>query len=184
MSRASVAVVAFVLVASSLRAQSIGFVDVQKVVRDYKKTAEITANLDKRLIQVRNELKRDRDRLQTQIQDLEAASLTGNEDPLKRLEDERTIAVARIQLEIREKHLVVELERDLVEHMKKVFKEIQREAQSISTERGLGAVFLVNTDEVEGKSQIEVMRSMVLRQVLWHDERLDLTAEILRRLNR
>ncbi len=169
--------------AATLLGQSMGFVDVQRVLLEYKKTAEISEALDKRIAQARNEIRNEREKLKAMMDDLESSALRLSDEPLKRLEDEKKIALARIQLEIREKNYLFELERDLVDHMKKVFEEVRRYAEVISNERRLGAVFLVNTNDLEGRTREELTRAMVLRQVLYHDPALDLTSEIVKRLN-
>ena len=55
---------------------------------------------------------------------------------------------------------------------------------ALASERKLTAVFMYQKKEISGTSRESVESSIVVRPVLWHEPSLDLTAEIIRRLNK
>jgi Skp family chaperone for outer membrane proteins len=95
-----------------------------------------------------------------------------------------------VEIELSERTNLFQRELDLVEHMKKVYQEICREAEAVARSRNLKAVFMIRGSKVEGRTQIEgrtqseVNTEILVRTVLWSDPALDLTSEILQRLNR
>ena len=68
--------------------------------------------------------------------------------------------------------------------MKKVYKEVRREAEAVARARNLKAVFMVADAKISGRTRDQVSSEILVRSVLWFDPSLDLTAELLRRLNK
>lgn len=166
--------------ATMVSAQGVGFVDVERVVLEYKKTADITTQLEARLKQNSEQVRTKRQAL---LQKVEALELS---DPpaLERLQKERDLALEKVEIELQEKGALLQQERELVEHLKKVYKVVQREVAAIGASKGLSAVYLISRDELGGRTRSDVWAGIQLRNVLWHDEKLDLTAEVVQRLNR
>lgn len=164
---------------------SIGFVDVQKVIFEYKKTTEITRTLENRIRQERAIVKQKKAALRLKIEERQMAPVDEkNAGVLERAKFDRDIRLAQIDIELSEKSAIIQLEQDLVEHMKKVYKEVRREAQAIALDRGLKAVFMVADDKISGRTRDEVSSEILVRPVLWFDPSHDLTAELLQRLNK
>lgn len=160
----------------------IGYIDVQKVIFEYKKTRDITDGLEKKLAAHRATVLQERDRIRGMVS---AAENTVEEDPIARLTRDKEIRLAQVELEIKEKNVLVQLEQDLVVHMKKVYKEVLREAESIARDRRLQLVLMMNAKtDIEGRSQTEVSSNILVRPILYIDPALDLTAEVIARLNR
>jgi Skp family chaperone for outer membrane proteins len=90
----------------------------------------------------------------------------------------------QVDIELSEKSAIIQLEQDLVNHMKKVYKEVRREVEAVARERNLKAVFMVADAKISGRTREQVSSEILVRSVLWFDPSLDLTAELLRRLNK
>ncbi len=161
-------------------AQSVGFVNVERVVLEYKKTADISLQLEARLKDQREKVRQQRQALEQKREALEL----GDAAPLDRLQKERDLALERVELELAEKTVLLQQERDLVEHIRKVYIEVRREVAALGTEKGLSAVFLVNAGEAAGRTRGDIWDSIHRRAVVWHAESADLTNEVIKRLNR
>ena len=170
----------------SAQGPSIGFVDVQKVVFDYKKTTEITKTLENRIRQEQSVLRQKKEALRQKIEQLPDPDATEEKNAalLRRARIKRDIALERVDIELSEKSALIQLEQDLVAHMKKVYKEVRREAEAVARDRNLKAVFMVADAKISGRTRDQVSSEILVRSVLWFDPSLDLTAELLRRLNK
>ena len=179
---------AVVVAAAPVAAQgsSIGFVDVQKVIFDYKKTTEITKTLENRIRQEQSVLRQKKEALRQKIEQLSDPDATEEKNAalLRRARIKRDIALERVDIELSEKSALIRLEQDLVAHMKKVYKEVRREAEAVARDRNLKAVFMVADAKISGRTRDQVSSEILVRSVLWFDPSLDLTAELLRRLNK
>lgn len=170
---------------ASAQGLAIGFVDVQRVIFEYKKTKDITTTLENRIRQERRLVNQRKDALRARMEGLnDLGPGETNASLLERARLEKEIALEKVEIELSEKNALIQLEQDLVEHMKKVYKEVRRESEAVARERGLKAVFMVTDDKIEGRSRNEVSSEILVRPVLWFDSSLDLTTEILQRLNR
>ena len=170
---------------ASAQGLAIGFVDVQRVIFEYKKTTDITTTLEKRIRQERTLVAQRKEALRTRMEALDDLRPEQSNDALlKRVRIEKEIALERVEIELSEKNALIQLEQDLVEHMKKVYKEVRREAEAVARDRSLKAVFMSADDKINGRTRNEVSSEILVRPVLWFDSSLDLTSEILQRLNR
>lgn len=163
-------------------AQGLGWIDVQKVIFEYKKTREIQDQLEKRVAAHGAEVRQEQERIKAMVESLDLPG--SDDDPLDRLRNERKIRLAQVDLEIKEKNVRYQLEQDLVTHMKKVYKEVLREAEAIARDRRLTVVYMINKGDVDGRTREEVSSNILVRPILYIDPSLDLTAEVLQRLNR
>lgn len=170
----------------SAQGPSIGFVDVQKVIFDYKKTKEITKTLENRIRQEQGIVRQRKDALREKMRRLDDPDTSDEKNValLKRARQQRDIELERVDIELSEKSALIQLEQDLVEHMKKVYKEVRREAEAIARDRRLKAVFMVADGKIGGQTRDQVSSEILVRSVLWFDPSLDLTAELLQRLNK
>lgn len=161
----------------------VGSIDVQKVIFDYKKTREITEQLEKKLVTHAGTMRQEQSRIKGMMDSLEA--MTGaTEDPLDRLRSEKNIKLAQADLEVQEKNVRFQLEQELVVHMKKVYKEVLREAEAIAREKRLTIVFMLKTGDVDGRNREELSSNILVRPILYIDPAVDLTGEVIQRLNR
>jgi Skp family chaperone for outer membrane proteins len=161
-------------------AQAVAFVNVERVVLEYKKTADISAQLEKRLKDQREQVRRKRQALEQKREALELGDAT----PLDRLAKERDLALEAVEIELAEKTVLLQQERDLVEHIRKVYVEVRREVAALGTEKGLSAVFLATSGEATGRTRGDLWDSIHRHSVVWHSASADLTDEVIKRLNR
>jgi len=164
----------------------IGFVDVERVIQEYKKTREITRELDKRISEEKRLLAARKEALRHKMDALDALELEADDldAMVKGIQLKKEIALETVDIELSEKHALIQLEQGLVLHIKKVYSEICREAEAMARERGLKAVFMVANSKIEGRTRSQVNSEILVRPVLWFDPSLDLSSAMILRLNK
>jgi Skp family chaperone for outer membrane proteins len=167
-------------------AQKMAFIDVEAVILNYKKTNEITAALEKRVQAEMEFLRQGRRAIQERYAALELEQFDES-DPaslLQRLKREKEIVLAEVDLENRDKSQRQLREREIVEHMKKVYVEVVKEVEIYCSSQGISAAFLVNGRPIEANTRNGVSSEILIKQIVWRDPALDITDQIVRRLNR
>jgi Skp family chaperone for outer membrane proteins len=174
------------LSAIPVAAQKIAFIDVEEVILNYKKTREITESLEKKVQQEMESLRQGRRAVQERYAALELEQFDES-DPkslLERLRREKEIVMEEVNLENRDKSQRALREKDIVEHMKKVYAGILKEDEIYTVAERISAVFLTTKSPVGANSRSGVTSEILLKQVVWRDPSLDITDVIIRRLNR
>jgi Skp family chaperone for outer membrane proteins len=177
-------------IGGEIRAQTLaaGFVDVDRAIDEYKKTKDILDTLTKKVEQERQLVRQKKRALQEKMDALESLETEPGMDRaaavLEQLKRTREIKLQQVEIELSERTSLFQREQDMVEHMKKVDQEICREAEAVARSRNLKVVFLTKDAKIEGRTRSEVNTEILVRPVLWSDPALDLTSEILQRLNR
>lgn len=182
MPRIALAALALFVLVTGVSAQQMGWVDVQKVVNEYKKTKDLTDQLEKRMAAHLASMAQEKQRIQALAESADASG--ADADPVKVLRDRRDIKLGEVGLEIMEAKARFLLQQDVVAHVKKVYAEVLREAEAIARERRLSVVFMVKGGELEGRTRDEVMSNVLIRPILFIDKTLDLTDEVIQRINR
>jgi Skp family chaperone for outer membrane proteins len=159
--------------------QNLGFVDVQRVIFEYKKTRDITESLEKKMQAHLERVRQQKASIRAKKENAEV--LQGNS--LQQLQALKEIKLDEVELDLQQKNVSYRLEQEIVDHMKKVYAEILREVESLARDRNLTAVFMVSTEELGGRTRAEVSSNILVHPVLWFDPHQDLTTEIIQRLN-
>ena len=157
-----------------------GFVNVQRVILEYEKTAAVTEQLEKELQARSGELRQERAKIQVMKEGLDLFE-TGS---IEQLQEMKKIRLLEVEAELQEKNVQILLEQRLVAHTKKVYQELLKEVEIMARERSLQVVFMVNAREIEGMTRDQVGSNILVRPILWFDPQLDLTSELIQRLNR
>ena len=159
---------------------AIGFVDVDEVMKNYAKTKEL-----------QTKIRGDRDK---ELKELEERSqkLSKQKDELDLL-TKGTAAYQKADMDIRKEAFSIKLEeerinKDADEKVWRAYRDIYHDINNtigeIAKKRGLAAVFMKSSSEIEGKSEPEIIQKILLRQVLWNDESLDVTKDLVEALNK
>lgn len=159
---------------------AVGFVDVDEVMKGYAKTKDLQAKI-----------RGDRD---AELKGLEARSqkLQQQKDELELL-TRGTAAWQKADMDIRKEAFAIKLEeerinKDADEKVWRAYRDIYHDINSaigeIAKKKGLAAVFMRSTAEIEGKSEPEIIQKILLRQVLWSDDSLDVTKDLVEALNK
>ena len=158
----------------------LGFVDIEKVHKDYKKTAVIT----KRLIAERA--------AQVQVLKQKLAALKVRRETLASLDSDavgfarelRNFELEKTKIEADYKARSAAIEAQILDHRRRVYKSILQEAEIQARKRGMTAVFQftehARMTSLMGSFQVAV----AVRNPIWFEKRADLTALIIYELNK
>ncbi|MEY2741654.1 MAG: hypothetical protein RIS21_22 [Planctomycetota bacterium] len=171
--------VAFTTLSASLEAQ-IGFIDFQKCFEEYKK-ADAQIKEQEKLLEA--------EKAKIRIAEGKIVSMRDNLDLLTdgspdQLDLKKKIEVAKVDLSIDKELIAMNYQRMLVELLKKVYDDIRREVKAVAQEKGLKMVLLHTSGEIGGRTRQEVINNILVRPVFYFDPSLDITAEVVARLNK
>lgn len=172
---------------ATAQSSKIGFIDVERVILSYEKTAELTNQLEARLTEEEKKIKAQVAAINEDLRKLKEEEEVDIEDRvamLARFQKERDLAERKAKVEVQRTLVLAQLEQDLVNHMKKVYEELVRTTEVVARARGLEVVLMVRGKKgVEGASREAVKTNILVRSVVWHEEALDITDAVLESLN-
>jgi Skp family chaperone for outer membrane proteins len=156
----------------------LGFVDIKKAFETYRKRKD-----------VQDQLKTKSDALSAQFK-ARAAQIEQDGEKLNTLNpgtDEyqaltRSIDLAKYTLDLDKKMKLRELDAEQRKKHALIYREICQESKAYGTEQGLAAVMLFIPAEADIEQDLDIIVST--RAVLCHDDQLDVTKEVVERLNR
>jgi Skp family chaperone for outer membrane proteins len=159
-------------------AHRIAVVDIGYIFKMHAGFKAKKADLESQMKLASDRLKQEQEALRKMMQDLQN-SPPGTEEYKQREEE---IARRNADLQIRFQLQDKEFARKEATIYHTVYKEIEQEVQYLASQSGLDAVLRFNGDTVDPDQPAQVMRN-VNKLVVWFNEGLDVTPEILRRLN-
>ncbi len=169
------------IVAIPVSAQvQIGFIDFQKCFEEYKKADAQVKEQEKLLEAERGKIRIAEQKIIAMRDNLDLLT-DGSPD---QLELKKKIEVAKVDLNIDKELIAMNYQRMLVELLKKVYEDIRREVKAVAQEKGLKLVLLQASGDITGKTRQDVVNNILIRPVFYFDASLDITAEVVARLNK
>lgn len=181
--RFAAAVCAVLLLAAAATAQTgpkFGFIDIEKIINEYQKTKTIAEELRKESDQALASLQAQRDR----IRSMEGGLDLYEEGTKEWLELAKQVKVKQAELELDMKSIRVLFDRKLADYIRKIYVDILEVVKDFSRTEGYAAIFMYSEREPAGRTEREVINSIVVRPVVYRDPNLDVTQKILARLNK
>jgi Skp family chaperone for outer membrane proteins len=165
----------------SLRAQTpIGFVDVERCLKEYKKAEEqrkqLKAELDDGIRAIQEE-KRKVEALKDQM-DLYTA---GSDEWLALA---KKIKLSAAQIELNQQELQFKVQARLAELIAKLYADVKREVKNVAEAKKLKLILMYVASEPKGSNDTEVTNNIMVRPVMYFDPSSDITAEVIDRLNK
>jgi Skp family chaperone for outer membrane proteins len=157
----------------------LGFVDVRKAFESYRKKKDVEEQLKARTDALEQRFRQESARIEQAAEKLN----TLNEGSEERAQLDRQISIDRSTLDMDKKYEARRLQREARRKEALIYKEISQEAQALGQERGLAAVFLHVPLEADFETKGDLDIFMGTRAVLCRDDSLDVTAELVQRLN-
>jgi len=157
----------------------IGFVDVEKVVAEWKKREEVRKALQARSDALGVKFKGER----TRIEEKEAKLATLNETSDEFLRLVREIDGDKFLHRRDQEYEKERLQKDEFRQVWMLYKAVVAEAQAVAEAKGLSCVLDWAPLTVEMDKAANPLSHVPKRTVVWADPRLDLTAEVLASLN-
>jgi Skp family chaperone for outer membrane proteins len=155
----------------------LGFIDMNKAYETYRKRKELTDALGDKKKDILAQLKKRAKAIDEKTDSLN----TMNPGTPKYVETERDISIAKYVLDLDQKQLRSDLEDEQRKKFAAIYKEICQEADAYGAEHGLAAVFLYFPPDFDFGANFELFSDT--RAVLCRDAQLDVTKEVVERLN-
>jgi Skp family chaperone for outer membrane proteins len=155
----------------------IGFLDVHKVFESYRKCTDLAEQFKLREQGVGTELKA----IGKQVEELTSRLNMLNSDTEEYAQIEEQIATLKDAYDTKKKFRLRGLELDLLKRRAAIYKEVSQEAQAYGQERGLAAVLLYIPPDIDFGRDLDIYVNT--RAVLCRDDSLDVTKDVVSRLN-
>jgi Skp family chaperone for outer membrane proteins len=157
----------------------LGFIDVKKVFDGYRKPKEIERSLKDKSDALGAKLQQRKDAITQEAQQLNTLNPgTPEHDAL-----ERRIQLAQDELEYDRKAQARSLQTEARRKELMIYREICNEAEACGAQKSLAAVFLHIPIDAEFERRDNLDLLMGTRTVLCRSDALDVTAEVIERLN-
>lgn len=156
-----------------------GFVDIEKVMQDYRKRQSLSQDIDRRREALTQQFKQRRTQIEASREKLAAMS-EGTDEFLKlqREVDLETLAWKRDK-DYEEERLA----REQNQKVGLIYREVCNEVRAQAEQRGLAAVFAYDPLPAGFETKMNTVAVIQNRDVLWADGRLDLTGPVVEALN-
>ncbi len=160
--------------------QTFAFVDVERCFKEYKKAIEIDKLMKTEVDEKLRALDEGRRKIAAMREQLDL--YTRGSDPWVDLT--RKIKLEEVTNEVEQATVKFKTSKKLAGELAKLYEDIRREIKAIAESKGIKAVFIYIGSPVEGDSPPQVMNNIMVRPVLYFDPSLDLTADVVARLNK
>ena len=160
---------------------SVAVVNVAAVSEQYQKTSDLEAQFDALRDQLNKEHEALRDRAERTARSLQEEFKPGTDDYNARRKE---VAMLQAELEYFVEFSGKQVESGLAKSLRTIFNDIQAIVQKLAEEKGVDAVLAVDAlpDNVPS-SPNTVRQQIMLQKVLYWNPRIDMTAEVISRLN-
>jgi Skp family chaperone for outer membrane proteins len=181
---ASAALGAVLLFAGKTRSQdaarpaSFAFVNIKKAIDGYKKTARLEQEIEKE----RTERAAKIDAAKKELEEMRA--LTPRDDMPEYESHSRRVKQKSAAVEKQEADLKAHLQARLLTATKEVYDDIVGACERLRREKGLAALFKVESGSLDSESKAELILRINSRAVLSYTSELDVTDEVLAVLNK
>lgn len=164
---------------ASAESKHYGFVDLETVLDNYNKNAELTERLNKEFQAAADAVRKEEQAIQLLIEELEMLQPGG----AKFAEREREIIVRKRGVEFDRESVRRQIDAKKAAGWRELYGDIVEACEKVAGTEGLDAVFAMSRQAPDGRTDEEMMAQITLRQVIYADSSLDVTAKVLEVLN-
>ena len=162
-------------------APSVAVVNVAVVSEQYHKTGDMEAQFDALRDQLNKEHEALRDRAERTARSLQEEFKPGTEDYIARRKD---LAMQQAEIEYFVESSGKRVEVGLARSLRTIFDDIHAVVQKVAEEKGIDVALAVDTLPDEAPPSPNAVRQQImLQKVLYWNPRIDMTAEVISRLN-
>lgn len=175
------AIVTLLVAQASLGQANIAVVNIPAASERYQKTADIESRIEQRRKELRRERDERRDALERGARALQEDFRPGTDEYAKR---ERELAQTQWELQYFEESESKIIEREMAAAMLEIYNDIRAAVKVIAQQRGLDLVMAADPDpEQQAETTSQVRQQIVLQKVVYFSAELDITQEVVDRLN-
>jgi|GEM_PF-3548104 len=158
----------------------IGFADIKKIIDEYKRTQTLEEKIDREREKKSDEIQKKKTKLD-EIKDELKMLAKGSLVFFKKTKEGRRL---EMEINLMEDELKIDLQRRLLWATKQIYEDISMKIEDFAREKGYMVIFKVEKGEIESESKAELILKINSRSVLYYDPSLDVSQEIIDRLNR
>ena len=157
----------------------VGFLDIRTAFKDYWKRENVEKSLRARTDALEEAISKEKERLD----ELGEALDTLNQGSPEFQQRRREIEMIRFSLKFDQEEELRRIQREARRKEALLYKDIVRECQAFGEERGFSAIMLSSPLPPKFEDEADLELVIATRSVLWHDDRLDVTPQVLEFLN-
>ena len=157
----------------------IGFLDIRTTFKDYWKRENVEKQLRARTDALEDAISKEKARLEELGEELD----TLNEGSPEFQQRRRELEMIRFSIKFDQEDELRRIQRDARRKEALLYKDIVRECQAFGEERGFSAIMLSSPLPPKFEDEADLELVIATRSVLWHDDRLDVTPQVLEFLN-
>jgi Skp family chaperone for outer membrane proteins len=157
---------------------SIAFVNMERLVEEHPLTR---ARRDAIQAQMRTRL----DEMRAQIEQMEGMRDAGSvyvEGSSEQLELQSKMRRLEANLKLEKRLIQAEFQVEIVKATRDIYAKCKEAVATLAKERNISVVAMVSDSPLRGRTQTELVGDILTRPFLYHDASLDITDEVLKRL--
>lgn len=160
---------------------TVAVVSVPKVSERYHRTGDLEAGFEKKREQLNQEREAIRDKIQLTARSLEEELKPGTDAYRSR---QKQLAILKAEHQFFVEVETKQIERQLAESLRMIFADIQAVVRVVAEERGIDLVLAADMmPQGAPETPLQVRQQIILQKVLFWAPRVDLTDEVIVRLN-
>jgi Skp family chaperone for outer membrane proteins len=158
----------------------IGVVDVERCLKEYKKADEQRLQLTSELEAKARALTEEKRKINALRENLDFFT----EGSKEWLEQIKKIKLGAAQIEFDQEAIKVETQQKLAELIAKLYEDVRREIKLVAEAKGMKLVLMQISSMPKGRTDSEVTNNIMVRPVVYFDPNMDITAEVVKNLNK
>jgi Skp family chaperone for outer membrane proteins len=155
-----------------------GFVDMERLIQEHREFQTSVEGLKREFEERESAFLLQFKELQSLQENLDVP-VPGSQPHLTQLKRIKTLEAT---LELDMKLVKIEYQLKIVEVMKDIYRRCRAVVGEVAKERGYSCVSIVSNREVDGPTQKELEKDIQDRSIVYHEEALDITDEVLSRI--
>ncbi|MBI4717834.1 MAG: OmpH family outer membrane protein [Planctomycetes bacterium] len=160
---------------------NVAVVNIGEVSEKYQKTADLEAQFDAKRKKLSDERDALRDRIERLTRSLKEEFKPGTDEFRERRKE---LAMLEAQLQYFIDSESKQVEQELADSLRSIFDDVQAVIREVAKEKGVDVVLAADRmPDASGENPTQVRQTIVLQKVLYWSPRVDLTADVVARLN-
>lgn len=156
-----------------------GVVDLGAVMENYEHIREMEEALQKRA----NDYKQEAEARRKKIEDIRYLRDQEHPDSPKWFELQKQLNRLTVELELWSKFEKQDIQADSREKQSQAYKQVMRAVETVAKQRGLDVVFRLDSIDLNDPSEVIRVERMTNRTVIYSSPSVDLTKEVIARVN-
>lgn len=164
---------------SALAETNIAVLNVARIFEDYSMTRDLETVFD----QARRDAAGEAERRRNSMDQMRRALAAFDPDSADFVRREEELTKTEIEFQVWSKTMEKKLKGDHLRWMRKIYRNTQETIAAIARERNIALVLTYDELADDAPDSVALRQQILLQKVIYHDDRVDITNEVLNRLN-